>query len=216
MTAPEITNLLWLDLETTGEMNPRDGEILEVGVVLTSLDLLVLESRGFVLGLTVAGEGQLDQHPMVREMHTANGLLQESRESLLSLPEVSDRIVEMLVSHRIRPRRTLLAGSGISHFDRAFIQAQMPRVEAWLAYPNLDIGVLRRCLKYLGDPSLVAPAPASYGDGKAHRALADAVGHLGEARGYRALLQGVIEGFGGPDGVTRWWTLHHSEGESST
>jgi oligoribonuclease len=184
-----IKALLWLDLETTGSNRQHDF-VLEVGMVATGLNLEVVGRAEFIVAYAPAWEPRLDLLPVVRKMHTDNGLLWDCKDSQLSIAEVNERCVAFLSSAGdpldAGPGDWLLAGSGISHFDRDYVKRDLPGVEAWLAYPNLDIGVMRRAFKYLGGEQFLVEAPRSAGDQKEHRALADATAHMLEARMFRA------------------------------
>ena len=83
--------------------------------------------------------------------------------------------------------RTVLAGSGVSHFDCRFIRHYLPELEAFLRYWMIDIGVVRRMYELW-----VGELPTAVNEEKTHRALDDVYCHLEEARTFIALWGGDI------------------------
>jgi oligoribonuclease (3'-5' exoribonuclease) len=202
---PDPTHYLWCDLETTGEPDERKGPILEAAFILTNTALeQVAEERSWVLNpydwceTHQPNEGQhlwrrqIDEHPVVREMHTANGLLRDLEELNLwaNHPIAEAHVLDMLEDNDVKPHHVMLAGSGVGHFDRRFIRAQMPRLEKHLYYPNLDIGVMRRFAKHTVGFSI-----PSFNDDKTHRALDDVRLHLEEARWWKETMGSWIRVF---------------------
>jgi oligoribonuclease len=174
--------ILWVDLETTGSSELED-EIIEVGAILTDFELVVIGSTEAVCRPTQYGYDRLIQNDVVRKMHTDNGLLQELDRGR-DLRAVDEELFKFVRLH-VPKGRVILAGSGVSHFDRKFIDSQLWVTAELLTYPTLDIGVVRRfnqkcCgfeLQQDGQPS------------KNHRAFADIMHHLNEARQYRQFIR---------------------------
>jgi oligoribonuclease len=121
-------------------------------------------------------------NPFVREMHMSNGLLDDIEKYGEPITDVEEYLT-LALSHEGEPGDFILAGSGVSHFDRRFIEAQMPQLAKWLRYYNIDVGVLRRTLELCGRDDLLLPK-----QDKTHRALDDALLHLEELRFVRAAL----------------------------
>jgi oligoribonuclease len=184
------THLLWLDLETTGVDESADP-ILEIGAILTSIEppFAELAEAQVVTGAGLDPDWRDRMNATVLEMHTGNGLLAAVAESRSTVADAAQRIIAQLLEPHTRPHRVLLAGSGVGHFDRRFVAAQMPALDAWLQYPCLDVGVIRRGFGIVGRPDLV---PASgQGAAKPHRALEDARLHLTEWRHYALLFEDI-------------------------
>ena len=175
---PTAYNIAWLDLETTGT-DEADGSILEVGVAITSPDLDVLAVAEWLAEPDMAHVATMA--PVVREMHTANGLLDElDRVGGVPIGTLDAELRSLLDAYAVRGR-LVLAGSGVSHFDGRWIRRHLPDAARRLTYWTFDVGVVRRWLATI-DPELVRPAPA-----KTHRALDDARDHLAEWRHYSAV-----------------------------
>ncbi|MFK4135951.1 oligoribonuclease [Pseudomonas luteola] len=179
-----MTNLAWIDIETTGftELDKQmvyKHKILELGVVVTNKTLDVLGE----LSLVVHHERCSFDHlldDVVTEMHQKNGLFAEVEVSTLSLGEAEKHILAMLERHGVAPRSSPLCGNSIA-LDRMFIEAQMPELNAFLHYRNLDISSLKEFIK------LFRPEyePMKRNN---HRALGDIYASIEEARIYKNYL----------------------------
>lgn len=168
---------VWCDLETTGTDEENDP-IIELAMVITDTDLNELTHRSWVLN----DNGRLaSAKAIVREMHEKNGLALEVGKGLSSVVVEAEAVA--LLSEYGKPHGFILCGSGVSHFDRRFLEQQMPKLNKWFRYYQIDVGILRRTLCLIGREDLLMPAK-----GKAHRALADAQLHLAELRFIRDSL----------------------------
>lgn len=184
--------LLWLDLETSGSDEAKDC-IIEVGCVLTTEVLDEIGAWTCVVRPTPEGYGRLMLNPTVREMHETNGLLPMMRE-LAAFGEAewprpdqaAKQLLAWLEDNGARQGRTVLAGSGVGHFDRRFLDRYMPQVSRFLRYWCIDIGVVRRA-----HGMWVGSEVSTANDAKTHRALDDAYCHLDEARAFRNLWLGA-------------------------
>lgn len=188
--------ILWIDLETTG-VDPHRDPIVEIGAVLTKdepglevvddLDAVVSQTDAVVEGGPTAWQKRLAGNDYVRKMHEENGLLEAlERGQGIPLEEAEAHLLDMLERYANPRKRVPLAGSGTGHFDRNFIEAQMPSLSARLSYWSIDVGVMRRMLKLSGRGDLVPRA----GDGavKDHRAINDIRLHVEEGRHYMRVL----------------------------
>lgn len=178
--------LIWLDTETSGS-DEHEDRLLEVGVVITDSEYPFGQREQFssIVSHPDVNDWQEEAstwNPIVREMHEKNGLLLAlSLGDGSPLAEVERELLGLLVEQDAEGR-PLLAGSGVSHFDRRWLKARTPHFERQLAYPNLDVGVMRRGFDLaLGDDS---PDFAGKTGGTPHRALDDALDHLTEFRRY--------------------------------
>jgi len=180
-----LGKLVWLDLETTGTDAQADP-ILEIAAVLTGgpefaealvYERTVLPHGGITEGLIAAVS------PVVAQMHSVSGLWQDVRDWGTSRQEAEAGLIDQLRSFG-NPGDFVLAGSGVAHFDRRFLDAQMPELAGWFRYYVIDVGVLRRSLLAIGRGDLVPPDTGI----KIHRALADVRQHIAEMRHYRDVL----------------------------
>lgn len=188
--------LLWMDLETTGSDEDMD-EIIEIGALLTDFELnQVGRTFSQVYQPDDTALGRLIKNDVVREMHTANGLLAEcirakhyARNSLDVNNWLNYEINRKQRRGPVEKFRFMLAGSGVGHFDREFISRYLPDLDNLLVFAPLDVGMVRRFLKVSG----VEPSHADNTDQKNHRALDDVILHLEEARAYRDWFQECLE-----------------------
>ncbi len=188
MTTGDQKQLLcWLDLETTGTDEHADF-LLEIACVVTEPIPPFLEvpgvSRFEGVVLPPAGwHDRLAENKVVLPMHENNGLCEAVARRGGPIDDVASSCVDFL--HRFElPLR--LAGSGVSHFDRRWLKAVMPEVERCFDYPSMDVGCVRRLMKYAGRDDLIPP------EGELpHRALGDALRHAEEFRRYARVIQDV-------------------------
>lgn len=188
--------LAWLDIETTSLPNGNDWSgvsVLEFAIVVTDFALNKEAGYEAVIKLDQKAADELRGNEYVLNMHRENGLLQRAaKEATLTLAEVEQEIVAVLRETGLEPGEFMIAGSGVAAFDHPLIKDLMPELAKWFAYYPFDVGVLRRTLRILNhNQDLVPPVKASYGESKAHRALADVLAHIQEAELYWTFLEGL-------------------------
>lgn len=176
--AAKDNRIVWIDLEMTG-LDTQRHVIVEVAALVTDADLQILdEGLDLVVHATEAELAQMDD--FVRNMHTENGLLDEIRASSVSLEQAEDAVLELIAKHCDPAHPAPLAGNSIAT-DRAFIRAQMPRLDKALHYRMIDVSTIKELTRrwfprtYYNQPE----------KGMAHRALADIVESIRELDYYR-------------------------------
>lgn len=179
-TRPELTHLLWLDLETTGADDQAD-EIIEIGMILTDLDLDEIDELCTIVRPSHEAFCRLAENEYLRDMHGDNGLLYACiGDDACPISEADEEVCAWLDVHGVQPQAVAVAGSGVGHFDTRFIARQMPMLAARVTYYPVDIGNLRRSYRFATGSDL---APG-INDAKPHRALDDVRLHLTEARAF--------------------------------
>ena len=163
--------MFWLDLETTGS-HLEGNTILEVGAAITDMSLNVLDGRNYVIN---PGTFVFELKPIVLEMHSKNGLLDEIYKSEWTMGEVDNELSQWIRKYN-GSNHMLFAGSGIMHFDRKFIQRFLPLLDARLTYYAIDVGVIRRTFE------LLLGIPDWPEDRKDHRAFGDVLFHIDELK----------------------------------
>ena len=184
---PEVTHLLWIDLETTG-IDEKKDEIVEVGFIITDMELNEKTSGSSVIQITENGWRRIEADDFIKNMHTENGLLAVAEQHNSELPtakEYEDFLLNELEKLGVSSHRAMLAGSGVGHFDRRFLATWMPKLNRYLAYPVVDVGVIRRFYR-----DLCGMEVSAINDGKTHRALDDISCHLDEAKWFRKQFMG--------------------------
>jgi oligoribonuclease len=176
--------LLWVDLETTGT-NEIEDAIIEVGAILTDFELTPIASFQAICRPSDHAYKRMLNNGIVQQMHTDNGLAALLYEPMAQGIENVDAQLYALVRKHVPKGRVILAGSGVSHFDRRFIDAQLWGTASLLVRPMIDVGVIRRFFR-LADVKLQYAEQVV----KNHRAFDDITLHLNEAREY---LQFIIK-----------------------
>ena len=176
--AAKDNRIVWVDLEMTG-LDPSRHVIVEVAALVTDAELNIIdEGVDLVVHATDAELAEMDD--FVTQMHSDNGLLDDIKASTVSLAEAEDAVLGLVEKHCDPAHPAPLAGNSIAT-DRAFIKAQMPRLDAALHYRMIDVSTVKE-LARRWFPKAYFNQPAK---GMAHRALADIVESIRELDYYR-------------------------------
>ena len=131
--------LVWIDCEMTGLDLARDA-LIEIACIVTDGQLNAADD-GVDLVIKPPAEA-LDHMPeVVREMHTASGLLEELP-SGITLAEAQEQVLAYVRSHVREPRKVPLCGNSIAT-DRTFIARDMPELDAFLHYRMVDVSSIK-------------------------------------------------------------------------
>jgi oligoribonuclease len=183
--------LVWIDCEMTG-LDLATDALVEVACVVTDGELNELDD-GIDLIIKPPVEA-LDQMPdLVREMHTASGLLEELPGGM-TLAEAQDQVLGYVRGYVGEPRKAPLCGNSIAT-DRAFLARDLPRLDEYLHYRMIDVSSVKE-LARRWYPRVYFASPAKVGG---HRALADIKESITELRYYR---EAVFVPTPGPDTAT--------------
>jgi oligoribonuclease len=183
--------LVWIDCEMTGLDLARDA-LIEIACLVTDSNLAVL-NEGLDLIIKPPAEAIDHMEDVVREMHTASGLLAELA-SGITLAEAQDQVLAYVRRYVAEPRRVPLAGNSIAT-DRAFIARDMPELDAFLHYRMIDVSSIKELARRWYPRTYFASPPKRGG----HRALADVTESIQELRYYR---ETVFVPLPGPDSAT--------------
>lgn len=186
-TMAEPMYFAWIDLEATGQDKKLDP-ILEIGLVLTGVSYPYTEVASYEAIIMPDDPHWMDRlQPNVFRMHTLNGLLDDVWQRGRPSFDVENEIISLLMKYG-RPHNFMTAGSAVSHYDRPMIENQMPRLNKWFQPPSLDVGSIRRGLKFSGRRDLEAYGQTFVGSDKPHRGPADIRDHLNEWRQYASMF----------------------------
>jgi oligoribonuclease len=169
--------LVWIDCEMTGLDLTRDA-LVEVAVLVTDFELNVL-GHGVDLVIRPPDEALVHMPAVVREMHTTSGLLDELPDGV-GLDEATTAVLAYIREHVPEPSKAPLAGNTV-HMDRLFLARDMPDVEGWLHYRNVDVSSIKE-LTRRWFPRIYFASPVKTGN---HRALGDIKDSIDELRYYR-------------------------------
>ncbi len=181
--------LVWVDCEMTGLDLGKD-QLVEIAVVVTESDLTELDS-GLNIIIRPADMSVLDSmDEVVREMHTASGLLEEIPNGV-TLAEAQEKVLDYVRQHVPDSRKAPLAGSSV-YVDRGFLARDMPALDAHLHYRVVDVSSIKE-LARRWYPRAYFASPEKRGN---HRALGDIRESIAELRYYR---DAVFVPLPGPD-----------------
>jgi oligoribonuclease len=194
---------LFCDLETNG-LRKLENLVLEIGLIAIDDDFNTLAETSILVAIPPELVME-DVHPTVVEMHTKNGLFEELDAAYRTAEvehgherhtqpahaylQASNAVQKFLSDAGYEPGQVILCGHSI-HFDRGFIQEQLPKFEAWLSHRMMDFGAIGRFLREQAKEwniPFVEPAPMP------HRGLLDARIELAEARNLRETLRSLFD-----------------------
>ncbi len=177
MTGCADDNLIWIDLEMTG-LDPYTDSIIEIATVVTDCNLDVL-AEGPQSVIRHEEARLLGMDDWNRHQHGKSGLWQRVLESGTDHVHAEAETIAFL-ERWVPAGKSPMCGNSICQ-DRRFLYRQMPALERYFHYRNLDVSTLKELAKRW--------APAVYkGFSKesAHTALSDIRDSIEELRYYRA------------------------------
>jgi oligoribonuclease len=183
--------LVWIDCEMTGLDLARDA-LVEIACLVTDGNLNVLD-EGVDLVIKPPPEAVDQMVPVVREMHTTSGLIDELA-SGVTLAEAQEQVLGYVRGLVHDARRVPLCGNSIAT-DRAFLARDMPELDAFLHYRMVDVSSIKE-LARRWYPRAYFASPQKHGG---HRALADIRESIQELRYYR---EAIFVPEPGPDSAT--------------
>ncbi|MGO1541220.1 MAG: oligoribonuclease [Luteimonas sp.] len=170
------SRLIWIDLEMTG-LDTRRDSILEIATVVTDSQLQVLaEGPVFAIGHDVATLEAMDEWN--RNQHGKSGLWRRVLEEGVSMAHAEQSTLAFLrewLPGGVSP----MCGNSICQ-DRRFLSRQMPTLEAYFHYRNLDVSTLKELARRWA-PEVLADVSKK----AAHTALSDVHDSIAELRHYR-------------------------------
>jgi len=132
-------NLVWIDLEMTGLDSQRD-RIIEIATIVTDTSLATV-AEGPVLAIHQNAAVLEAMDDWNKTTHSGSGLLQRVRASQLDAAEAERRtltFLELHAEHGASP----MCGNSICQ-DRRFLAREMPALEKFFHYRNLDVSTLK-------------------------------------------------------------------------
>ncbi len=163
-------------------LEPTRDVIVEIATIVTDDDLeIVAEGPDLVIHqdedvLTAMG-------PVVREMHTSSGLIEQIRTSRIDLEAAGRQTLEFIKEHVPEPRTVPLCGNSIGT-DRRFLATYLPDIENHLHYRSVDVSSIKE-LARRWYPDAVEGAPTKAGS---HRALDDIRESIAELQYFRQAI----------------------------
>lgn len=181
--------MVWIDCEMTG-LDLEADALIEVAALVTDSELNIL-GEGVDVVIRPTDEALAHMPPVVREMHTSSGLLDELAEGV-TLAEAEAMVLNYIRAHVPEAGKAPLCGNSVGT-DRAFLARDMEALESHLHYRIVDVSSVKE-LARRWYPRAYYNSPRKKGN---HRALADIRESIAELKYYR---ETVFVAAPGPDG----------------
>eukprot|EP00879_Flechtneria_rotunda_P020165 GHRR01021206.1.p1 GENE.GHRR01021206.1~~GHRR01021206.1.p1 ORF type:complete len:236 (+),score=83.53 GHRR01021206.1:192-899(+) len=135
--------LIWIDLEMTGLDIDKDT-IIEIACIVTDGSLQqVIEGPSIAIHHP---DSVLDNmNDWCKEHHVKSGLVQQVRDSSISLQQAEQQVLEFIQQHT-EYKTAQLAGNSV-HVDRLFLQRHMPQLLEHLHYRIVDVSTFKECCR---------------------------------------------------------------------
>jgi oligoribonuclease len=182
MNAPDgdrADNLIWIDLEMTG-LDTQADTIIEIATIVTDRHLNEL-AEGPVFAIQQPREVMDAMDEWNTRQHGESGLTARVLASDVTTRQAELATLDFLSSW-VDAGASPMAGNSICQ-DRRFLAREMPELERYFHYRNLDVSTLK-ILAQLWAPAVAA----GFSKESDHRALADIRDSIAELRWYRAEL----------------------------
>ena len=172
-------NLVWIDLEMTGLL-PDQDRIIEVAVVVTDPQITVrVEGPVFAIHQSDAVLDGMDAWN--KGTHGRSGLIERVRASTVDEAAAEAATIAFLKQY-VPKGKSPMCGNSICQ-DRRFLAKDMPALEEFFHYRNLDVSTLKELAKRWKPSALEGIKKA-----QSHTALADIHESIDELLHYRSTL----------------------------
>ena len=169
-------NLVWIDLEMTG-LSPETDRIIEIAVVVTDPHLKVrVEGPVFAIHQSDETLGKMDAWN--KGTHGKSGLIDRVKASDVDEAKAEAAVIAFLKQY-VPAGKSPMCGNSICQ-DRRFLAKDMPQLEAFFHYRNLDVSTLKE-LARRWKPGLIE----GFKKAQKHTALADIHESIEELAYYR-------------------------------
>lgn len=172
--------MVWIDCEMTG-LSLSDDALIEVAALVTDSELNIL-GEGVDIVVRPPAQALTTMPEVVREMHTASGLLAELDDGT-TLEDAQRQVLAYIREHVPEPGKAPLCGNSVST-DRGFLLRDMPELESYLHYRIVDVSSIKELARRWYARAYFN-SPKKNGN---HRALADIHESIAELRYYREAI----------------------------
>lgn len=168
--------LVWMDLEMTG-LDPEDNVIIEIATIITDDELNII-AEGPVIAVHQPDSELAKMDEWNVRTHGESGLVDRVKASKVSMAEAEQQTIDFIAQH-VKKGHSPLCGNSI-HQDRRFLVKQMPILEEFVHYRNIDVSTLKELAKRW-KPSILPGFKKS----GSHKALDDILESIAEMKYYR-------------------------------
>ena len=132
-------NLIWIDLEMTGLDTDRD-HIIEIATIVTDSELNVL-AEGPTIAIHQPDHVMDAMDEWNTRQHGGSGLTERVKQSPFTAREAEQQTLAFLQQY-VDAGKSPMCGNSICQ-DRRFMAREMPDLEAFFHYRNLDVSTLK-------------------------------------------------------------------------
>src|SRR6478736_4811705 len=137
---PVRDELVWIDCEMTG-LDLKADKLIEIAVLVTDADLNIL-GDGIDVVIHADDAALSGMIPVVTEMHTRSGLIEEVRASTIDVAAAEELVLDYIRTHVKQAKTAPLAGNSIAT-DRGFIARDMLKLDDFLHYRMIDVSSIK-------------------------------------------------------------------------
>lgn len=136
-------NLIWIDLEMTG-LDTTNDHIIEIATLVTDSELNTL-AEGPILAIHQSDDvlGAMDEWNT--QQHGQSGLIERVANSHLSAADAEKQTIDFLHDW-VGAGKSPMCGNSICQ-DRRFMAREMPLLEDYFHYRNLDVSSIKELAK---------------------------------------------------------------------
>jgi len=175
-------NLIWIDLEMTG-LDTFNDVIIEIATVITDKDLNKL-AEGPVIAIHQPDSILDGMDEWNQEHHGNSGLVKRVKESKYSMQQAETETLKFLEEY-VPQGASPMCGNSICQ-DRRFLAREMPELEDYFHYRNLDVSSLKE-LASRWKPEVLE----GYTKKGAHLAMDDILESIEELQYYRKVMLSI-------------------------
>ena len=137
------SNLIWIDLEMTG-LDPATDVVIEIATLVTDAQLNVL-AEGPVIAVHRPDTMLAAMDEWNTRQHGLSGLTERVRQSAIGVAEAERRTLEFLRGY-LAEGKSPMCGNSICQ-DRRFLAREMPQLERFFHYRNLDVSTIKELVR---------------------------------------------------------------------
>ena len=137
--AVDKKHLIWIDLEMTG-LDTLNDTIIEIATIVTDSELNIL-AEGPVFAIHTPDIVLNSMDDWNTRQHGQSGLIDRIRRSNVTMAQAETETIAFL-SKYVEAGRSPMCGNSICQ-DRRFLARQMPTLERFFHYRNVDVSTVK-------------------------------------------------------------------------